>query len=458
MPTVVDTLRQIGRPVNREFVAAACPRAVAYFGWSPAPPAGVTAAVATCPPAARCCPPTLPQRLALAHAGSAFQVCCADAAWAILPVTATATALQDAHAWLGRLYPNAAVLCTTITPGAETTPLETPLLARLHADLGPRPLLPRFPPRGTFTRRPPRFGTRGHCGGSCGAGAHVELSCDPTAILAFQRACSKPGTPSSFAETAWCVGYAQSHGVLGVRNCTNAAMGLGMASSVIAKPAPNYPICKDGKDMISCVTVKSGGAPGTEAYAADGKKIYENHVLAFPGGTLQDHAAAAAAFVAQHCGPNAPLTAYFTWAGQRVDIRPYRGGYLFNCGNFVVTRFDRNWTVDEFTALFYEHCAPKAVGVYVPYTAAVRGALYTQAATVSPPPPPSRRLRLTGDIMAPPTPGYQGGGGSPTAQGGKPTGAPWGGIQCGTKSIIFQTDPGPAAQAAWIAANCGPPR
>src|SRR5713226_6871653 len=100
--STVAALQAIGRPGGRRHRPGACPAAIAYFGWHPAAPGIIGQAVANVPHAARCCPPSLPQRQHLAGAGLAFQVCCAGAAWAILPTSATATELALAGEWLHR--------------------------------------------------------------------------------------------------------------------------------------------------------------------------------------------------------------------------------------------------------------------------------------------------------------------------------------------------------------------
>jgi len=244
----IDSLRHIGRPVGRDALATACPQALAYFGWHPAPPGAIVQACSSAPPAARCCPPSLPQRMHLAGAGLSFMVCCAGAAWAILPTTATNSDLEQAREWLHRVFPRQVSQCTIIQPAGAQAPQERPTWQMLHAELGPRPMIDRSHGGPSFARRPPNFQTHEKCGGSCGDSPVALTSCDPFVRAAFFAECIRPNTAAQFAETAWCADYAKTHGALGVRNCTNAAMGLGTPSGTIAKLAPPGALCREGKD------------------------------------------------------------------------------------------------------------------------------------------------------------------------------------------------------------------
>jgi len=455
-PGVLTALRQVGRPAGRVPTGPLCPAAVAYFGGSARARGRIADAVRRATTAGPCCPPTMPQRNVLQTAGTAFVVCCADDLWAILPVGYTPGERGAAEKWLRALGATSAPVCTTIAPAGEQRPTEPEPLAQLRNEFGPRPVRQRVWQHGGFMRRPVPRPLPERCGGSCGQGPAVVFSCQTGPSEAYLTECRRPSTPQAFAETAWCAAYAQSHGAIGTQQCINAAIGIKPGFGPVAHPPAPGAICKDGRDMASCVTQSSGGPPGTEAFAAAGSIKYVNHVISFPGGTLQDHAAEAKAFLDAACGPDAPFTLWFTWAGQRVDARKIAGRASLNCGAAVTIREGANFTVAEAAAWFYANCAPAQAGTWSDYSKDQRRQLYVDALAAAKPPAGSRTRRVVAPAGVTPAPLYVASG--PTTTGPTAPRPVTATTSCGVgarfRQIFWDHLPTGAELAAWGQVNC----
>lgn len=244
----VAQLRNIGRPVDRQARATVCPTRVAYFGWTAGVPGTVLAAVRNAQAPGRCCPPTLPQRLALQAAGVNVHICCAGSSWAVLPSDDPALQVQAAH-WLRQAERGAFVGCADVAPAGAPLPADTNRLARLNQGQGPQNIQRAGVDRGSFTRLPVRWGGRDElCPSMCVIGGVDVVKWNKCGVPDPPKICLAPSAPSNFAETAWCADYAATHGALGVRDCANAAMGLGKISGAVQRPPDTYPICKTGKD------------------------------------------------------------------------------------------------------------------------------------------------------------------------------------------------------------------
>jgi hypothetical protein len=455
--TATAQVRQIGRAGSRTHTGARCPAAVAYFGVPPSDAGHIAQVVTRAVAPGPCCPPSLPQRFILQQAGVAFEVCCRGDAWAILGLSGGPAARQQAEAWLHKLVPDGETLCTTIQPVAQKDTPDVPELAALARQLGPRPMRQRAFTVGGFLRRPVARAVADRCGGSCGAGPRVVFACAPKGQLTYHPCGPAPAAPQQFAETSWCVGYAATHGPIAAQQCANAAIGIHPPGGPVARPTPATPICKDGRDMVSCSVRTGGGAPGSEAAAAGGPITYVNHVLQFPGGSIQDHAVQVRDFLAHQCGPDAPFTLYFTWAGQRVDVVRRGGGYLLNCGALSKVRYDRNWTPEESVEFFYANCGPKEAGTWSDYTKAERKVLYQTAVAQQPRARAGLVQRPSLPTTSTPPSGYTLPGMSPSAPPSSTgpvasTSCVWQGVN---RQILWNHVPSGAEVHAWLVANCG---
>lgn len=244
----VGAIRAIGRPVDRQAVGPLCPTRVAYFGWGGSVPGTVTQAVRNAQAPGPCCPPSLPQRNALQAGHYALHICCAGTSWAVLPST-DPKLVGEANRWLASVEPHAASTCTSTVVAGVQLPDDVNRLARMNQGQGPQNIQRAGVGRGGFTRAPVRWGGReGLCPSMCLIGGVDVVKWNKCGVPDPPKACLAPSAPSNFAETSWCADYAATHGALGVRGCTNAAMGLGELSGKVTPPPKSYPICNIGKD------------------------------------------------------------------------------------------------------------------------------------------------------------------------------------------------------------------